>query len=52
MCKHACASKLEGFDPEQLALAVEVIDDLVNDAAAALEQLRGNGATGQGAADA
>lgn len=47
ICKHACASKLEGFDIERLALAIDVIDDLVNDADAALEQLPSEEASGQ-----
>lgn len=38
VCRYACASKFEGFDPEQLAMALQVADDLVNDAAEGLEQ--------------
>lgn len=38
MCRYACASQFEGFDPEQLAVALHVVCDLVNDAASVLEQ--------------
>jgi hypothetical protein len=37
MCRHACASKFDGFDPEQLAVALHAVDDLICDAAEALE---------------
>jgi hypothetical protein len=39
MCRYACASKLEGFDPEQLAVAPQAADDMIRDAAAALEPM-------------
>lgn len=39
MCRYACASKLEGFDPEQLAVALHAAGDLICDAAEALELL-------------
>lgn len=37
MCRYACASKFTGFDPEQLADALRVVNDLLDDVAAALE---------------
>lgn len=45
VCRHACASQLEGFDAEQLAMALDVVDDLVTDAAGALEQFAGEEVT-------
>lgn len=39
MCRHACASQFEGFDIEQLALALQVADELVNGAASELHCL-------------
>ena len=37
MCRFACASKFVGFDPEQLADALIIVEDLIVDVAAALE---------------
>lgn len=39
MCRYACTSKYEGFDPEQLADALLVVDDLIGAAAGALEEI-------------
>jgi uncharacterized protein (DUF433 family) len=39
MCRYACASKFEGFDPEQLAVTLHVVGDLICDTAEALERL-------------
>lgn len=44
MCRYACASKVEGFDPEQLAVALHVVDDLIDGATEALEPLANDGA--------
>lgn len=44
MCRYACASLYEGFDPEQLAEALQVVDDLVDDVASVLEQFAGDDA--------
>lgn len=45
MCRYACASQFDGFDPEQLAVALHVVFDLVNDATSVLEQFTGNEVT-------
>jgi hypothetical protein len=37
MCRYACASKFAGFDPEQMVDALRVVNDLLDDVAAALE---------------
>ena len=42
MCRYACASKFEGFDPEQLAMALQAVDDLISGAVAALELVTGD----------
>ena len=38
MCRYACASKFTGFDPEQMADTLRVVNDLIDDVAAALEE--------------
>lgn len=42
VCRYACASKLDGFDPEQVADALVVANDLIDDVAGMLEELRGS----------
>jgi hypothetical protein len=37
MCRFACASKFTGFDPEQMADALVVVQDLVSGVVSALE---------------
>lgn len=39
VCRYACASQYDGFDVEQLALALQVADDLVSGAASELHPL-------------
>ena len=38
MCRFACASKFTGFDPEQMADALVVMQDLVSGVVSALEE--------------
>lgn len=42
MCRNACASMYEEFDPEQLANALLVVDELIDGVAGMLEKLTGN----------
>lgn len=44
MCRLACASKLVGFDPEQLSDALVVVQELMNGVAAAMEPPSATGA--------
>lgn len=37
MCRYACASNYEGFDPEQLAVALWVVYHLIDHVAGSLE---------------
>lgn len=48
MCRYACTSKFEEFDPEQLADALQVVYDLIDAVAAVLEAFEGDEATRQG----
>jgi hypothetical protein len=41
MCRLACASKFVGFDPEQLADALTVVQELMNGVAEAMESRKG-----------
>lgn len=45
MCRFACASKYEGFDPDQLADALMVADNLIDHVTGELEECAGYEAT-------
>lgn len=51
MCRYACASLYEGFDPEQLWDALQVVDELIDAVAEVLEGFADNKATRQGGAE-
>ncbi len=42
VCRHACVSRYEELDADQLANALLVVDELIDRAAGALEQFAGN----------
>lgn len=50
VCRYACASMFEGFDPEQLYDALKVVHELVDDVADVLEEFAAEEGTRQGGA--
>lgn len=45
ICRHACASRYDDFDPDHLAGALWVVYELIEDVADVLERFAGDGAT-------